>query len=215
MRDPADVWRAWAEVWPARRAERTGAPDDAILSFARTHLPVGARVLDAGCGDGTYAAALHARGLDVQGVDLSEALLVQARARFPEVPFVRAALEALPFPDGAFGGALCLTALEWVAGPLAALRELARVTRGPVVLGVLGAGNRTRALHLARLYAEASPMNGLTPFEVAWLLEREGWTVTAEAGVTREGPCPPGRASMAEAMVYLWAAWPPGHPATP
>src|SRR4030095_2805277 len=44
----------------------------------------GARVLDAGCGNGRYAVGLARRGYAVTGVDRSPALLDEARARIDE-----------------------------------------------------------------------------------------------------------------------------------
>ena len=46
-------------------------------------------VLDAGCGTGRVAIELSRRGLDVIGVDLDEAMLDQARAKAPDLMWVR------------------------------------------------------------------------------------------------------------------------------
>lgn len=208
-----DIWTDWASAWPARRAERGEVVDDLIVAFAARHLT--GRVLDAGCGDGAYTARLAAPrpvgpGLDACGVDGTADLVTLARTAHPHLSFGQADLAALPFADDAFGGVLCLTVLEWVARPLESLRELVRVTRpgGTLVLGVLGAGNRTRDLHLARFWGE-SPMNGLLPWELALLCGREGLTVTDSLGVGREGRVTSGvtgeRDAMTRAMIWLLA----------
>jgi SAM-dependent methyltransferase len=44
----------------------------------------GARILDVACGAGRHAGALAGRGFYVVGVDLSPAMLAEARRRFPE-----------------------------------------------------------------------------------------------------------------------------------
>ncbi|HEU5194208.1 MAG TPA: class I SAM-dependent methyltransferase [Methylomirabilota bacterium] len=64
----------------------------------------GARVLDAGCATGRYAAALAERGYRVSGVDRSPELLALARER--RVPCAVADIAALPLRRG-FGAVLC------------------------------------------------------------------------------------------------------------
>ncbi len=49
-------------------------------------------VLDAGCGTGRVAIELHARGIDVTGVDLDRPMLREARAKAPELTWVEADL---------------------------------------------------------------------------------------------------------------------------
>ncbi|WP_157448729.1 class I SAM-dependent methyltransferase [Deinococcus peraridilitoris] len=186
--------------------------DDLILAFALGHLPGadGATVLDAGCGDGFYAGALRRAGLTVNGVDTTPALLERARQDHPGVDFVQADLISLPFSTHHFDAVFCLTVLEWLPDPLAALQELKRVARpgAPLVLGVLGAGNRTRDLHTARFWGE-SPMNGLLPWELPTLCERLALRVTASQGVTREGAISGGRDAMTRAMIWLCVAQTP------
>lgn len=51
--------------------------------------PEGARILDLPCGYGRHAALLAGRGFRVVGVDLSSAMLAEARRRFPDRPRLR------------------------------------------------------------------------------------------------------------------------------
>ncbi|WP_043506211.1 class I SAM-dependent methyltransferase [Streptomyces glaucescens] len=62
--------------------------------------PVG----DLGCGPGYLAAHLRDLGLDVFGVDLSEALIAHARERYPDLPFSVGSMAALDVADGTLGG---------------------------------------------------------------------------------------------------------------
>jgi 2-polyprenyl-6-hydroxyphenyl methylase/3-demethylubiquinone-9 3-methyltransferase len=48
-----------------------------------SHLPAGSRVLDAGCGNGTFARRLASLGFDVCGIDLAESGIAQARRLSP------------------------------------------------------------------------------------------------------------------------------------
>jgi SAM-dependent methyltransferase len=92
--------------------------------FALAGLPVGARVLDVGCG--SIGLRALEPGLDITGVDLAE------RPGYPG-PFVRAdAAAGLPFADGEFDLVYCSSVIEHVPpGRRAAFAgEIRRVGRG-------------------------------------------------------------------------------------
>ncbi len=67
----------------------------------------GARAADVGCGPGRVAAYLAANGLDVIGIDVSPAMLVEARRAHPDIEFEEGRLDDLPITAGALGGAVC------------------------------------------------------------------------------------------------------------
>jgi len=100
-------------------------------------LPIaeGDSVLDVASGDGCYALWLAERGARVVGVDVSPAYLACARRRAEaagwseRIRFAPADAGALPFADGAFDLAWCAHSFYSLPDPLAALREMARVTR--------------------------------------------------------------------------------------
>ena len=58
-------------------------------------VPVGARVLDAGCGTGRVALRLAELGYECVGVDLDESMLAVARDRGPSLPWYESDLAAL------------------------------------------------------------------------------------------------------------------------
>ncbi len=59
----------------------------------------GDRVVEVGCGDGHVAAYLANRGLRVDGLDLSPAMVAVARSAYPTLAFTSGNLLALPFAD--------------------------------------------------------------------------------------------------------------------
>lgn len=75
-----------------RVAERLGrydtTLDDAANTMTLLGLEPGARVLDAACGFGRFAAALAEHGCDVVGVDIAPSAIAEARRRRPELRFV-------------------------------------------------------------------------------------------------------------------------------
>ncbi|HVA36517.1 MAG TPA: class I SAM-dependent methyltransferase [Candidatus Dormibacteraeota bacterium] len=127
----------------------------------------GARVLDVGCGDGTYALGAWERGAQAAGIDASAEQVAAARARVAgagaEVELLVARAESLPFADGAFDAVTAVTVLCFARDATAALHEMARVLRpgGRVVIGELGrwslwaAWRRVRGMLGARRWRDA------------------------------------------------------------
>lgn len=92
------------------------------------------RVLDVGCGPGHTSLALASGAREVVGVDLTAAMLDQARRLARErgvenARFERADAEALPFGDGAFDLVTSRFSAHHYARPRRALAEIARVLR--------------------------------------------------------------------------------------
>lgn len=108
-----------------------------------TALPLGrgARVLDAGCGEGYGAAMLAADGADVVATDLDGPTLQHLHRRHPQVPAVQANLVALPFAGEAFDTVVTMQVVEHVWDQPAFVAECARVLR-PYGLLVLSTPNR-------------------------------------------------------------------------
>jgi SAM-dependent methyltransferase len=70
------------------------------------------RTADIGCGSGREVAWLAANGYDAIGYDASDALLEQARVRYPRLRFEAACLPELGgLPDGTFDNVLCETVI--------------------------------------------------------------------------------------------------------
>jgi len=65
------------------------------------------RVADVGCGPGRVAAFMAERGLDVVGVDVSQAMLEVARTAHSNIKFEEGKLDALPIQTGVLAGAVC------------------------------------------------------------------------------------------------------------
>jgi 2-polyprenyl-3-methyl-5-hydroxy-6-metoxy-1,4-benzoquinol methylase len=117
------VWRAVPEgAEPERFAARR--------AFLLDRVTPGAGVLDLGCGDGAFAAALLAAGCEVTMADVAEEALRRARAQAPEAAAVKLAEgEALPFAEDAFDVVWAGEVLEHVADVVGLLAEVRRVLR--------------------------------------------------------------------------------------
>lgn len=89
----------------------------------------GKRVLDLGCGLGNFAREARARGArEVIGVDLSERMLFEARARDPDpgITYLRSSLEAFEPEPNAFDVVVSMLALHYVADYRLIIRRIAR-----------------------------------------------------------------------------------------
>lgn len=108
-------------------------------------LGAGARVLDAGCGNGRYLAELRRRGIEAAGCDLSPGML---RSAGHPRRLLQADVGALPFAGGSFDVAIAAHVLYHVDDPGVAARELRRVLRGGGTL--LAVTNGARHLRSVR-----------------------------------------------------------------
>lgn len=104
------------------------------LAVVETLAPDPEHILDVGCGTGGFLrlAAARVPAARLTGVDPSEAMVAQAVAANPaggRLTFVRAAAEALPFPDGTFDLALSTMSFHHWADQAKGLVEIGRVLR--------------------------------------------------------------------------------------
>ncbi len=104
-----------------RTDPRIAALVHAALGDART-------VVNVGAGAGSYEPIDR----DVTAVEPSEAMRRQRPAHL--APAVDAVAEALPFPDGSFDAAMAMVTIHQWPDAERGLRELRRVSRGPVVI---------------------------------------------------------------------------------
>jgi SAM-dependent methyltransferase len=106
-------------------------------------------VLEVGCGTGHFTRWLSATGLAAVGLDLSAAMLAQART-LGDATLVHGDALRLPFSDDAFDLVAFVTTIEFLDEPREALKEALRVAQQGLILGVL---NRWSTLGLRRRLA--------------------------------------------------------------
>lgn len=88
-------------------ATRTRDSEDVrLLGELIARLPVGAKVLDAGCGAGLPISQMLSEKFEVTGVDFSEAQIELASKNVPKATFICQDMTQLNFPDNTFD-AIC------------------------------------------------------------------------------------------------------------
>lgn len=94
------------------------------------------RYVDIACGTGNYTTALAARGGRWSGVDQSRTMIEGGALKSKDITWTHASVEALPFPDNTFDGAVCTLAIHHFASLEPAFGEVRRVldARGRFVL---------------------------------------------------------------------------------
>ncbi len=118
-------------TWEERQnLERRWFPDARARMWARFQAELAAavhpeaRILDAGCGKGSWFLRAH-----VGRARLAVGLDIERPARHTLDAFVQGTLEALPFPDGVFDVVVCNDVIEHLVHPRRSMAELARVLR--------------------------------------------------------------------------------------
>eukprot|EP00300_Choanocystis_sp_HF-7_P032152 c42239_g1_i1.p1 GENE.c42239_g1_i1~~c42239_g1_i1.p1 ORF type:complete len:276 (+),score=-8.83 c42239_g1_i1:247-1074(+) len=104
-------------------------------------VPNEAKILDIGCGSGNYTIALKNKGLNIEGVDISEEMLTKARSKNKEIKFSlgdACNLLAL-YQDQQFDGATCVLATHHIKNLSLAFEQIFRVLKGSANLVIFTA----------------------------------------------------------------------------
>jgi SAM-dependent methyltransferase len=138
----------WGPLWGARPADWALSEDLQTPTYEealrRVALVPGQRVLDIGCGVGSFLQLVAERGAQPFGLDASEALIEFARPRLPAAEFRAGEMEALPYDDDTFDLVTGFNSFFFADDFVAALREAGRVAKpgAPVVIQVWGPHER-------------------------------------------------------------------------
>ena len=163
----------------------------------------GERILDLAAGTGTSSAPFAARGAVAVPCDFSLGMLTVGRRREPGLPFVAGDALRLPFADASFDAASMSFGLRNTADPLAALREMRRVTRpgGRVVVcefshPTFGPFRTLYSRYLMGALPEIARRTSSNPDAYAYLAES-----------IRSWPDQPGLAALMTAAGWREVAW--------
>lgn len=163
-------------------ASYPGIPYDLIDKFL-SYLPKNPKILDAGCGPGRDCGIFNKLGAQITGLDISEGLLKVARARNPDVPFVKGDFLNLPFENESFDGIwahAALVHLESIDQVKKAIQEFKRVLKLKGILHVYvkeQTGNQKTAVVNDKLTNHDRFFRYYSQNELKTYLENEGFII--------------------------------------
>ena len=211
----------WGPLWGARPADWALSEDQQHPTYAsaleRTGLEPGWRVLDVGCGVGSFLRLVAERGGSPHGLDASETLIAHANTRLPDADLRVGEMEDLPWDNDSFDLVTGFNSFFFADDVVSALSEGGRVAKSgaPIVIQVWGAHEHCDLevmKQVARPFLQPRPPNappdpgalealatqaGLSPeseFDVTWAFEYPdaetlGRALVAVAGLaTLAGP---------------------------
>jgi SAM-dependent methyltransferase len=159
------------EDWYSGSGRRADVLEKRVLGKLLSGFPQARSALEIGCGTGHFTRWLASNDLEVTGLDISAAMLDEAR-KLNGLTYVEGDALNLPFPDRSFDLTAIITTLEFVPDPALALAEAVRVARQGLILGVL---NRTSLL-TRRYRASGKPIwrsaRFFSPAELAGLVRK-------------------------------------------
>lgn len=181
----AKGYDAWYET---PRGRWIGGRELEMVKRALAPCP-GDALLDVGCGTGYFTRGMAGESHgQMVGLDIESRWVAYARGRDDgRIRWVVGGAEALPFPDHRFDRVVSITALCFVEEERLAVREMVRVARRRVVLGLLnrhsllwwqkgrrggrGAyrGARWHTAREARALFDGLPVTGVSVSSAIWL----------------------------------------------
>jgi SAM-dependent methyltransferase len=118
----------YEDLWERLPAELRPPDYELRRAFLRAGITTGDRVLDLGCGDGTFTAEIACAGAEPIGVEIAPAAVRRAAARHPNLDFRLASIDGpLPFDDASFEVVWSSEVIEHVADTARWLSEVDRV----------------------------------------------------------------------------------------
>lgn len=160
----------------------------------------GERLLDVGCGDGTFAALVKNKYQEVYGVDISAEAIRRAEGKGIKVFQVNLNSEPLPFAPDYFDTVTCLDVIEHVFDPRVLIKEIQRVLKPEgegfitfpnirflrFLQSIIFAGRFPKTSGDSSLY-DGGHLHYFTSKDIEFLLEKAGFRVVAKRGLTSDG----------------------------
>lgn len=124
--DVSDGYAAWANTYDSMPNLLIDVEEPAIKSILKQFIP--GKALDAACGTGRHSQLLRSLGFKVTGMDISSAMLSQAKQNHSKkIEFIQGDLTAIPLEDNSIDLTVCALALTHFQNIQSPLSQLCRV----------------------------------------------------------------------------------------
>lgn len=130
------------------------------LAFSLFKPNPGMRILDVGCGTGNFSIKLAEMGCKVIGIDISQKMLDQAKAKTKDkgldIEFQKMDVYHLDFPVEEFDGVFSMAAFEFIQKPKQAYAEMYRVLKkgGHLLIGTINLDSKWGEFYLSKAMQE-------------------------------------------------------------
>ena len=158
-------------------------PHDEVIAQLRAHQS--SKIADIACGTGILSDRIE-REIhpdEIYGVDMSDGMLNQARARSSRVQWLRGPAEQLPFDDGTLDAVVTTSAFHFF-DQHAALREFHRVL-APGGLVAVSALSARQPMLQASSANRWKPQHNASPAEMRAMFESAGFTISDQRRIRR------------------------------
>ncbi|GAB2023953.1 class I SAM-dependent methyltransferase [Lactovum odontotermitis] len=145
-------------------------------------IPKEAQLLDVGCANGKLLSMLEKKQqFHGTGIDISEKMVIVARALHPEFKFVAGSAQDLPFADNSFDIAVCSASFHHFPDPAGFLAEASRIIKpdGKLVIAEIRIPVVTRIYNrLVTQNSHEGDVKMYRPKELSQIFTENGWTIS-------------------------------------
>jgi len=126
------------EAYYETKYKRTDMLEKSFLTKLFSHFSEAETVLEVGSGTGHFTRWIESTlGFEGYGVDLSKAMLKEAKKRWPRGALLQSDAARLPFKDKSVDVVVFITSLEFMPDAAVAIKEASRVAEIGLIFGIM------------------------------------------------------------------------------
>lgn len=117
----------YENIWKNKIKNKSDIEKGSRIDVTLSLLNNGKRILDVGCGDGTFLSLIKDRYEEVYGIDISETSLKESRMKNIQTKIYDSDKSPIPYPSNYMDTVACLDVIEHVFDPDKIISEIYRV----------------------------------------------------------------------------------------